>query len=262
MTEHEQQRLDELLVMRATVGLDTADDAELEWRLAQARIGDPEMLDRAAAYYWLGADGWEQPMPRAVADRAEDALTGDAPGPAVRTAPRPSPAARGGGGRWAWVAAAAALVLAVAGWWPQGQSTGESRDLAEARDQLLSNAPDAERIAWDNTDHPRGQKLDGGYVVWSDERQKGYMTFRGIPDNDPSEHQYQLWVFDKGRSDQYPVNGGVFNARGGEEVIIPIENKLRVEQAKMFAVTLEPPGGVVVSERDPVLWIANAGERS
>jgi len=30
----------------------------------------------------------------------------------------------------------------------------------------------------------------------------------------------------------------------------------------MFAVTLEPPGGVVISDRDPVLWIARAEQQA
>ncbi len=248
--------------MRATVGLDPAEDAELEWSLAQARVDDPEAFDRAAACYWLGVAGSEQSMPRDVAERARRAFADEGARPtAPATRPRRAPSP-GAGARWAWIAAAAALVIAVAGWWPQIQPGSESRDLAEARDELLANAPDAERIDWDNTDHPRGQKLDGGYVVWSDARQKGYMTFRGIPGNDPDEHQYQLWVFDKGRSDDYPVDGGVFNARAGEEVVVPIENKLPVERAEMFAVTLEPPGGVVVSDRDSVLWIAQAEQSS
>lgn len=262
MTGHAQERLDELLVMRATVGLDPADDAELEWRLAQAQIDDPEALDRAAAYYWLGVDGLEQPLPEAVAERGEAALKGEAPEPAAPAKPSRTASAPAARQRWAWVAAAAALVIAVAGWWPRIQPTAESRDLAEARDELLANAPDAERIAWDNTDHPRGQELDGGYVVWSEQRQEGYMTFRGMPANDPSEHQYQLWVFDRGRSADYPVDGGVFNAGGGGELVIPIDNKLPIKQAKMFAVTLEPPGGVVVSDRDSVLWVAKSSEAS
>jgi anti-sigma-K factor RskA len=99
-------------------------------------------------------------------------------------------------------------------------------------------------------------------VVWSDARQEGYLTFRGMPPNDPDAHQYQLWVFDAGRSQDYPVDGGVFNARNGDEVVVPIDNKLPVEHATMFAVTLEPPGGVVISDRDPVLWIARAEQQA
>lgn len=263
MSEQGHDRIDELLLQRATEGLDAAESAELEWRLARVQLSDPEGLDEAAAWYWLGADGDEAPMPVDVAARAEAALSGEAPEP-----PPVAPHAGGARGaaqwraRWAWLAAAAAIVLAVAGWWPQSRPDQAPHDLAEARDELLANAPDAVRVEWDNTDHPRGQQLEGGSVVWSDARQEGYLTFRGMPPNDPDAHQYQLWVFDAGRSQDYPVDGGVFNARNGDEVVVPIDNKLPVEHATMFAVTLEPPGGVVISDRDPVLWIARAEQQA
>ncbi len=209
-------------------------------------------------------------MPSDVADRARRTLETGAPaaredGPVrdnvrpLHAQPRPARRAAATG----WIAAAAALVLAVAGWWPRLDERGPE-DLTAARDALLADAPDAVRVDWSNTEHPRAQQLGGGYVVWSDERQQGYMTFQNIPDNDPSEHQYQLWVFDATRSQDYPVDGGVFDAtrNAAGEVVIPIENKLPVRQAALFAVTLEPPGGVVVSDRDPILWVAEPEAQS
>jgi hypothetical protein len=55
----------------------------------------------------------------------------------------------------------------------------------------------------------------------------------------------------------YPVDGGVFEipADGGE-VVIPIEAKLPVGQPTLFAVTVEPPGGVVVSSRERIVLVA------
>jgi hypothetical protein len=260
------QRLDDLLLARATDGLDSAETAELEGLLASTEEVEPDAYDEAAAWFWLGAGDPDAEMPESAAARARAGLglespsTGDARVTAFRAPKQSSPPPRPS--RLPWVAAAAALVLAVAGWWPRldgGGPTGPagSPSLAEARDQLIEEAPDLVRVEWSNTEHPRAQQLRGGYVVWSDELQKGYMTFRGIPDNDPNEQQYQLWVFDAKRSEQYPVDGGVFDApTGGEEVIVPIRTKLPVQQAALFAVTLEPPGGVVVSDRDPILWVA------
>ena len=260
MSQGTDQRLEELLVARAVEGLDSAEAAELEVLLAASEDGDPEAYDAAAAWVWLAAGDADQPMPEDVAERARAALTGDAAAtpeaPARRVVPfeaRRSVALRTNLG---WLAAAAMLVLAVAGWWPRLQQS-QPTNLARARAELIETAQDVVRVDWSNTDDPRAQRLKGGYVVWSDSLQKGYMTFRGLPDVDPSRNVYQLWVFDSGRSERYPVDGGVFEAHHDNgEVIIPIHNKLPVQHAKLFAVTLEPPGGVVVSDRDPILWVA------
>jgi len=270
----QRERLDELLLDRAVDGLDPAETAELETLLARLGHDDHEGYDLAAASVWVAAGAPEEPMPADVATRARRTLEAGAPAPRERgaddvhpgdnvrplhTQPRPARRAAATG----WIAAAAALVLAVTGWWPRVDERG-AQDLTAARDALMDEAPDAVRVDWSNTEHPRAQQLKGGYVVWSDERQQGYMTFEDIPDNDPGEHQYQLWVFDATRSDEHPVDGGVFDARRNEagEVVIPIENKLPVRQAALFAVTLEPPGGVVVSDRDPILWVAEPEAQS
>ncbi|MFW5969449.1 MAG: anti-sigma factor domain-containing protein [Halofilum sp. (in: g-proteobacteria)] len=272
--QSQRERLEELLADRAVDGLDPAETAELEVLLARLGHEDPEGYDLAAAFAQVAAAPPAEPMPAAVASRARRTLATGAPAPredagraeqsAAHVRPpyaRPYPPRRRG--VTGWIAAAAALVLAVVGWWPRPDGCGPE-ELTAARDTLLAEAPDAVRIEWSNTGHRRAQRLEGGYVVWSDERQQGYMTFEGIPENDPSEHQYQLWIFDASRSEEYPVDGGVFDARRNEvgEVVIPIENKLPVRQAALFAVTLEPPGGVVVSDRDPILWVAEPEAQS
>ncbi len=82
------------------------------------------------------------------------------------------------------------------------------------------------------------------------------MRFRGLPVNTPSKEQYQLWIFDRNQSDQTPIDGGVFDITSTEEVIIPINAKLYVQDAYMFAVTIEKPGGVVVSSRERLPLLA------
>ena len=57
-----------------------------------------------------------------------------------------------------------------------------------------------------------------------------------------------------------PVDGGVFDVRGdGDEVIVPIRASLPVGSPLAFAVTIERPGGVVVSDRSRVVVIARVG---
>jgi anti-sigma-K factor RskA len=84
------------------------------------------------------------------------------------------------------------------------------------------------------------------------------MIFRGLEPNDPRSAQFQLWIFDPSRVDwdKTPVDGGVFDVSAGEQVVIPIHAKLPVQDVALFAVTLEKPGGVVVSKREHLLLTA------
>jgi anti-sigma-K factor RskA len=86
------------------------------------------------------------------------------------------------------------------------------------------------------------------------------MRFVGLTPNVGRRWQYQLWIFDRTRDQRYPVDGGVFDVPpGAGEVLVPISAKVRVTEATMFAVTVEAPGGVVVSTRERLALIAQAG---
>lgn len=63
------------------------------------------------------------------------------------------------------------------------------------------------------------------------------------------------------RDKRYPVDGGVFDvpANAGE-VVIPIRASLMVRKPAAFAVTVEKPGGVVVSGREHVVALGAIGE--
>lgn len=95
-----------------------------------------------------------------------------------------------------------------------------------------------------------------GNVVWSDELQEGYMTLTNLPANDPASKQYQLWIVDPDR-DEKPVDGGVFDIPAHvTTAVIPIRNPLAVTDPKAFVITLEQPGGVVVSKQEIVVALA------
>ncbi len=98
-----------------------------------------------------------------------------------------------------------------------------------------------------------------GDVVWNPAANAGYMRFAGLPANDPSEAQYQLWIFDSAINADTPIDGGVFDISGSGEVIVAIDPKIAVTDATMFAITLERPGGVVVSDRSRLLLLAQRG---
>jgi len=92
-----------------------------------------------------------------------------------------------------------------------------------------------------------------GNVIWSDDSQRGFITLAGLPMNDSSKNQYQIWIVDPNMHAN-PVDGGVFNINTtNSPTIIPINPKLPIEKARGFAITLEQPGGVVISEQSLIL---------
>jgi anti-sigma-K factor RskA len=124
---------------------------------------------------------------------------------------------------------------------------------AQEREQLLASAKDIVQSTWGDYD-PKNPKNVQGDVVWSNSAQKGFVRFRNLPVNDKTKEQYQVWIFDE--SQKHPVDGGVFDAGEAGEIIIPIDAKIKVQKPKMFAVTAEKPGGVVVSPLEKVMAVA------
>lgn len=83
------------------------------------------------------------------------------------------------------------------------------------------------------------------------------MHIEGLPANDPGTLQYQLWIFDKDRDERYPVDGGVFDIPAGATAVdVPIRATLAVDEPVLFAVTVEKPGGVMVSSRERIVLVA------
>ncbi|MHC5029098.1 MAG: anti-sigma factor, partial [Planctomycetota bacterium] len=260
------ERTLELLADRATQGLSAPESRECEALLAEHPELDDELMDMAAAALdlaWL--EPAAEPLPTAVTQRVEGAavrwMAERRNLEVARPAPSRSPATRRSGQGISlglrlmpWFAAAACLALALLAWLPTSAPT-----FAEARADLLARATDAVSQTWTATDDAAanvGGVAATGDVVWSDAAQRGYMRFKGLAANDPTKSQYQLWIFDTTQPEPTPIDGGVFDidpATG--EVIVPIRAKLRVARPWLFAVTVEKPGGVVVSQRTrlPVL---------
>ena len=96
-----------------------------------------------------------------------------------------------------------------------------------------------------------------GDVVWDNAQQVGFLTFTGLEPNDSRRHQYQLWIVDAARDERYPVDGGVFDvpATAGP-VVIPVRATVPVREPLAFVVTVEKPGGAVVSGRERVVAVA------
>lgn len=165
-----------------------------------------------------------------------------------------------------WVAAAACLLIAAAAWITRPAApTSNAPPVAIAPtdedrlEALINAAPDdLVRIAWTVAgDDLTTADYRAGEVVWSDARNEGYMVFEGLAANNPTEEQYQLWVFDATRNDAHPVDGGVFNIASADgRVVVPIDPRIPVREAALFAITVEQPGGVVVSSRERLPLVA------
>jgi hypothetical protein len=158
---------------------------------------------------------------------------------------------------WApWLAAAASLLLAFGLWW-QGAPQTSQPSPSQARAALLESGH-AVVLQWSGGGDRTGAQTTGD-VVWDAEHQVGYMRFVGLAHNDPTREQYQLWIFDRQRDERYPVDGGVFDISADGEVVVPIRATLPVSDSTLFAVTVEKPGGVVVSDRSRIAVLAKRG---
>jgi anti-sigma-K factor RskA len=100
--------------------------------------------------------------------------------------------------------------------------------------------------SWGEWEGPE-QRGVRGEVAWSEAAQRGYMTFEGLAPNDPTEEQYQLWIIDE-RGLEQRISGGVFDADEDGNLVVEIEPAVEIHNAAAFAVTIERPGGVWVSD--------------
>jgi hypothetical protein len=165
------------------------------------------------------------------------------------------------------VALAASILFGVIAWRNQPQETGGEKLIAvnetsstmsnlNLRSKLLT-ADGTRSFQWLPGPTPPAQRVSGD-VVWNQGSQDGYMSFEGLEPNDPSIEQYQLWIIDPQR-DEHPIDGGVFDIEQSGFVVVPINAKLPVISPQAFAITIEKPGGVVVSDQSRLPLLANVG---
>ncbi|MDJ0793500.1 MAG: anti-sigma factor [Woeseiaceae bacterium] len=248
----------ELLTIRATEGLNADQARRLQELLTEHGVQDTTDLDLAAAAA-ANAFGLESARDlenapetlRAKLRADADSFFGPGGDNVVPMQPQPRPTPRWS---WGWATAAALALVLLA---TTLVDFDTSSSVEAAREELLADAGDAKRLPWATPVDSEYAAVRGD-VVWSDERQEGYMLLTGMPVNDPARSQYQLWVVDPER-DGNPVDGGVFDIPAGTStVVIPINAKLAVSDPVAFAITREQPGGVVVS-KGPLLVVASAG---
>lgn len=265
------ERLGELLMQRATGALSAPEADALAQALAMLPPGEVARWERAAAELTAACAASDpaarEPMPAALADRiisTGERLVSAQERPAISAAAAVRPITSGGSRlvAWSgWMAAAAALVLWLAT--PRTTATAPiapapvvMSSVAMLRDSLLTADSAMTRLDWTATADSSAAGASGD-VVWSTRAQRGVMRIAGLQANDRRRWQYQLWIFDRTRDQKYPVDGGVFDVPAGQgEVLIPIDARVPVGDAVMFAVTVEPAGGVVVSTRERIALLA------
>ncbi len=248
--QRDHERLEQLLADRATEGLSGADQAELDRLLSDNPAVDPLALELAAAAAALAlSEGPAQELPAHLREKVRVDAARIRPTDASMIVAAAAPTLKLAYAGW-WAAAAGFAVAAVGWWW--AIAPGTSGSIQSRYDRFVEQTPDLLRAEWAaNVEDYAGVT---GEVVWSDTRQAGFMVFKGLPANGQTQ-QYQLWIVDPQR-DRNPVDGGVFDivAQNGK-VIVEVDPKLVVSNPQAFAITLEQPGGVVVSD-GPLLIVA------
>lgn len=187
-------------------------------------------------------------------ERISEAAHGSAPLPRSPAPPATAPLTESP--RWGWYAAAVAVAIAAFAWWPNPRSRQVVEPATpDALRLALLETPSTRMIAGACTDDPLCAAQEScGDIVWNPERGEGYLHLVGLEPNDPQEFQYQLWIVDATRDERFPIDGGVFDIPADrDEVVVPIHAALPVGQAALFAVSVEKPGGTVVSDRRFVL---------
>jgi hypothetical protein len=142
-----------------------------------------------------------------------------------------------------------------------GQAADQTSRQALAKDTYLqlASATTALKLSWgDWSDANVACEKPGvkGDVVWDEARKTGVMKFANLPKLDATKEQYQLWIIDS-RGMEQRISGGVFNGFGGEQYVL-IDPGIAVDRAAAFAVTIERPDGVWVSDMKRRVVIAAA----
>jgi hypothetical protein len=283
--EEPDDALVDLLVKQVSEGLSPAEQRALDVLDSGVASRYRRDLEHAAAAVTLAGIGAPSDLPASLRTKLEHQASLYMPPAGGSVLPFPQarqPQTRARSASAGWWAAAACLLLAVYAWVRPlppailGASTlppvlaPAPAAQAPAPAPAAPPTPGVERAALMARSgslklnlgagkDPAAAGLSGD-VVWDPATQRGYIRIVGLAAIDPNAHQYQIWIFDGARDQRYPVDGGVFDMpAGGTEVLVPIRAAIAVRVAKAFAITVERPGGVVVSARDRVVALAQAG---
>ena len=262
MTELEsKERLVDLLIEESITGLSIEESRELaELKLQFPNAVEDDSIALSIAAIHLSSFNEFSPIPVEVErrilsnSRTSASLTNDSSKEEIRLGFLEFLS-----GRWlGWgVAACLAFALLIT-LIPNRITDDRELTISEQRDMLLASSDTLFRVAWSPGNVNEATRVSGD-IVWNSSLQKGFMRFSGLPRNEVSKECYQLWIFDENQDEKTPVDGGIFNIEQDGEVIVPVKAKLNISKPVLFAVTIEKPGGVVVSRRDKIATLAKVG---
>jgi hypothetical protein len=268
MNENTEEKLLDLLSKKAVYGLSEEEQKELDALLHEFEGDDLDgSFDLAAAAISMIDLKTTEPLPDHLRRKilADAGRIFDAPVETPRQVVYAEPKRPFRDLSWlGWAAAAAACIaLAAVILMPRVPRTvyvnvpeiKEQLTPAQMRQRLMDTSTDVIKANW-GPGNVKELKDISGDIVWSDSKQAGYMRFRGLPINEKDKQTYQLWIFDETQDEKTPIDGGTFDIQDNGDVIIPINAKLKAVHPKMFAVTVEKPGGVVVSKREKIPALA------
>jgi len=266
MNEKDRELLLDLLTRQATEGLSPAETRQL----AALEGSDDDSFDLAASAVMLSEFEPAYEFPAHLRSKIAASATEIVGANAAATEPDAPSVSDRRTPLFAWlgwaVAAAAVLALGInlsmtrfgvteVAQNPPPTATPTPMTPAEAHDEMMAE-PGMTVAKWGPAAKSGDMANVSGDVVWSDRQQKGYAMLRGLPKNDPGASTYQLWIFEENQGDKTPIDGGTFNVSADGTVVIPIDAKLAAKNPSMFAVTVEKPGGVVISKREKVAALA------
>lgn len=272
MSEDKQEKLMDLLMKKAVEGLDEAEQRELD--ALDANTADEfHSLEMTVAAISVAGLPINEPLPAhlrsKIAENAYEFVGSETtPWPPAKSSVKEKDRAGTSWFGWlGWAAAAAACIaLALNIWFTRTKPDDIAKIIppaatprvltpAEKREEMMRSNISMVKANWAAGNVKEMNQVSGD-VIWSDEEQAGYMRFKGLPVNDVAKSTYQLWIFDKTQDKATPIDGGTFDVTSDGEVVIPINAKLKAQGAEMFAITIEKPGGVVVSKREKIATLA------
>jgi hypothetical protein len=279
-TDFEMMRVQELLVLRASEGLSSIDDIELDklgassidsFDLSAAMVEltvehDEAMPDDIAAKILAtafaksehrnvgaGMDSLTAPaLPTVAASLTAQALPAVSGSPVASLSVARQKAVSKRASAWlysGWAVAAAAASVAL--WSYSKRSDGRDTPAASAAVNSIGSKSDVVTL----TLQPSSAAAVTGEVRWSPSGQSGNLSVSGLPLNVPSKNRYQLWIFDTGRDARFPVDAGLFDAAGAATTFI-FSPRVAVTNATKFMITLEAAAGAVVSDRNQTIAVS------
>jgi hypothetical protein len=287
MNEEQRDMLYDLLTKKALHGLDEAEQRQLDELDPGWGKHELSSIEATAAAINMAGIETDEPLPQHLYSRiaAEAANYVGAGAHKAGTEASPWPPTTGREmfdetprrsffGWLGWAAAAAACIALAVNIW---LTRSTAPDVAALRPTPVPSprplTPQEEFAAFERSTpdlihatwapgNVKDMKGVTGEVVWSDEKQLGYLRIRGLAVRTAPDHCYQLWIFDKVQDKATPIDGGTFDVNAEGEIIVPIKTRIKPEDPTMFALTIERHGGVVVSKREQIAAIAKVETQS